>query len=382
MKIILIVPTYNERDNIQELVPALQEQFQLLPHDMHILVVDDNSPDGTAAVVQKLKRCHPNLHLSSGEKRGLGAAYVRGMRHAIENLHADAVFEMDADFSHKPEDVPRLIAELELGADFVIGSRYVEGGSLPSEWGLLRRMNSKFGNIVGRYLAGLYRVRDCTAGFRAIDANLLRRIDFEQITVQGYAFQISLLQRAMAEGAVIREVPVDFIDRTMGESKLSLSDVTEFILAAASIRLQSSRTFVKFAIAGATGILINLGAFQLLLDAGTNKYLASPVAIELSIIWNFLLNNYWTFRSRKTSDRTRVMGLKFNLVCFISLAVSYSTFSALSFANPAGLPILHQFLGIIPAVLVNYFMDSNWTFRRQSDGSPLDRDQNRLSPHR
>ena len=144
MKIILIVPTYNERDNIQELVPALQEQFQLLPHDMHILVVDDDSPDGTAAVVQKLKRCHPNLHLSSGEKRGLGAAYVRGMRHAIENLHADAVFEMDADFSHKPEDVPRLIAELELGADFVIGSRYVEGGSLPSEWGLLRRMNSKW----------------------------------------------------------------------------------------------------------------------------------------------------------------------------------------------------------------------------------------------
>jgi dolichol-phosphate mannosyltransferase len=370
MKIILIVPTYNERDNIQEIVPALQEQFQSLPHDMHILIVDDNSPDGTAAVVKQLRQRHSNLHLLSGEKRGLGAAYVRGMRHAIENLRADAIFEMDADLSHKPEDVPRLVAELELGADFVIGSRYVKGGSLPSEWGLLRRMNSKFGNIVSRYLAGLYRVRDCTAGFRAIDANLLRRIGFENITVQGYAFQISLLQRAMAEGAVIREVPVDFINRTMGESKLSLKDVIEFILAAASIRLQSSQTFVKFAISGATGILVNLGSFQLLLDAGINKYLASPVAIELSIIWNFFLNHYWTFRWSKTTDRTQVKGLKFNLVSFISLAVSYSTFAALSFANPAGPPILHQFAGIIPAAIVNYFMNTYWIFPRQSSNEP------------
>jgi len=330
---------------------------------MHILVVDDNSPDGTAELVRGLQAAYNNVHLLLGEKTGLGTAYIRGMRHALDELHSDLVFEMDADFSHKPEDVARLLSEIEAGADFVIGSRYLKGGSIPREWGLLRRLISLGGNMTARHIAGISQIRDCTAGFRAIRASLLRRIDFKGLRAQGYVFQVALLHAAIEEGGKIREVPVDFIDREHGESKLGVKDVIEFVKNIWLIRLQSSTTFMKFALVGASGVLVNLGLFTLLLLAGMNKYIASPIAIELSIVWNFLLNNYWTFRRRKTIDRTRIRGLKFNLVSIVALGVSYSTFVTLSLVFPDTTPQVFQLIGIVPATLVNYFMNSYWTFK-------------------
>ena len=367
LKGIIIVPTYNERDNISLLIAELQQQFNAMSHDMHILVVDDNSPDGTAGVVGKLQESHSNLHMIQGEKAGLGAAYIRGMRHSLDVLQADVIFEMDADFSHKPADVPRLMSEIDAGYDFVIGSRYVRGGGIPREWGLLRRLNSLGGNIAARYIAGIYRMRDCTAGFRAIRSSLLQRIDLGGLRVQGYAFQVALLHAAVVEGARIREIPVEFVDRKYGESKLGLSDISEFIVNVWWIRYQSSKTFIKFGIVGASGVVVNLGVFTLLLMAGVNKFLASPVAIEISIIWNFFLNNYWTFRWRKTEDRVRIKGLKFNLVSLLALGVSYGAFLAISIAFPDLAPQIPQLIGIIPATLVNYLLNSYWTFRHAED---------------
>ena len=345
------------------MVRALQHQFSQIRHDMHILVVDDNSPDGTGEVVQAMRTEFDNIHLLLGEKAGLGAAYIRGMRYALGTLQAELIFEMDADFSHRPEDVIRLLSEVEAGADFVIGSRYVKGGTIPKEWGLFRRLNSLGGNIAARYIAGLSPIKDCTAGFRAIRTSLLRRIDFNALRIQGYAFQVALLHAAAEAGGKIREIPVDFIDRERGESKLGLSDIIEFIANVWWIRFPSSKTFVKFAVVGASGVLLNLGFFTLFLIAGMNKYIASPIAIELSIVWNFLLNNYWTFRRRKTGVRTRIRGLKFNLVSFTALGVSYGTFVVLSLAFPETAPHVHQLIGILPAMLVNYFLNSYWTFR-------------------
>jgi len=367
MKTVVIIPTYNEAGNIGPLITALQEQFTRLDHEMHILVVDDDSPDGTADAVRQFMARQDNVHLITGQKAGLGAAYIRGMTYAMDALGADVVFEMDADFSHKPADVPRLLAEIEAGADFVIGSRYVPGGSIPKEWGLWRRLNSKFGNIVARYLAGMYSVRDCTAGFRAIRVSVLREIDFSELGVKGYAFQIALLHQATVLEAKIVEIPVDFIDRTAGESKLGLRDIIEFILNAWWIRFNSLKTFLKFAVVGGSGVVVNLGFFTLLLSMGVNKYLASPIAIEISIITNFLLNNYWTFSSRNIKDRIRVRGLKFNAVSLVSLGVSYSTFIALSMFFPQFPPQVHQLAGIIPATLVNYFLNSYWTFRHHEE---------------
>lgn len=367
LKTVIIVPTYNERENIGPLIEALQHQFEKLAHDMHVLVVDDNSPDRTADFVRELQVGHSNLHLLMGEKKGLGVAYIRGMLHAMDELNAEVVFEMDADFSHKPEDVPRLMAEIDRGADFVIGSRYVPGGSIPEEWGLYRRLNSRFGNIVARYLAGIYSVRDCTAGFRAIRTSVLRSIDFAKLGVQGYAFQVALLHAVTVEKARIVEVPVNFIDRCYGDSKLGLRDIVEFVANAWWIRFESSKTFIKFLAVGATGVAVNLGFFTLLLFLGLNKFVASPISIEISIISNFLFNNYWTFRDRNTKDKTRIKGLKFNTVSLLSLILSYGTFVILSLFFPDVQPQVHQFIGIIPATLINYFLNSYWTFKHVED---------------
>jgi len=366
LKLVIVLPTYNERENILALVPALQETLRAVPYQSHILVVDDNSPDGTADAVRSLMHEHRNLHLITGEKRGLGAAYIRGMQHALAVLGADVVVEMDSDFSHDPADLPRLLETLDSPVDFVIGSRYVPGGSIPSSWGWQRRANSRLGNIVARYVAGLYRVHDCTAGFRAIRSSVLRQIDFGTLRVKGYAFQIALLHRAVGLGAQVAEVPVHFVDRKVGESKLGISDIVEFLVNAWWIRLWTARTFIKFCIVGATGVGVNLAAFSALLAWGSNPYVASPLAVEVSILWNFLLNNAWTFRYRPKAEHIGVRGLKFNVVSLASLAVTFGTFVTLSKAFPQ-LPLLaDQLAAILPTTAINYFLNSYWTFKSQS----------------
>lgn len=369
MHVVIIIPTYNERDNVDALIAALAAVIARITHRVDFLVVDDDSPDGTGDRVRELQAEYRNLHLLRGAKLGLGSAYIRAMHHALDVLDADVVFEMDADFSHKPEDIPRLLLEIEQGADFVIGSRYVAGGVIPEQWGFWRKLNSRGGNLVARYVAGIKQVRDCTAGFRAIRATTLRRIDLDGLRVQGYAFQVALLHAARVAGAHVVEIPVEFVDRTKGQSKLGLRDIVEFIINAWWIRLESSTTFFKFLLVGASGIVVNLAIFTLLLNLGVNKFIASPIAIEVSIFSNFLLNNYWTFRGRNRTDRVRVKGLKFNAVSWIALIVSYGTFVALSWAFPTGLPQLHQLIGIVPATLVNYFLNSYWTFRQSSPPS-------------
>jgi len=229
MKVIVIIPTYNEKDNIGKLIDSIQQVFKNMSHDMNILVVDDNSPDGTAELVENFMKNYSNVHLITGEKRGLGNAYIRGMKYAINTLNADVVMEMDADFSHKPEDIPRLISTLEDGADFVIGSRYVTGGKIPDDWSFFRKMNSKFGNIFTRYIIGIHAVHDCTAGFRAIRASVIKKINLSQLKVQGYVFQIALLNQAIKTSCKVKEVPVEFVDRVRGETKLGFSDIIEFI---------------------------------------------------------------------------------------------------------------------------------------------------------
>jgi dolichol-phosphate mannosyltransferase len=363
MSVVLVIPTYNERGNIGPLIDRLQGVFASLTHEMQILVVDDHSPDGTAGEVRERQLRASNVHLLEGEKRGLGAAYIRGIRHAVDVLHADAVFEMDADFSHQPSDVPRLLAALDQGADVVIGSRYVAGGTVSGQWSLRRRLISRCGNVAARYIAGLYRVHDCTAGFRGIRASVLRRIDISRIRVQGYAFQIALLHAATVAGATVAELPVGFADRALGESKLGIKDVVEFVSSALWIRFQSSEAFVKFCLVGASGVLVNLGVFTVLMAVGVNRFVASPIAIQFSIITNFLGNNYWTFRRRRMVGPVRARGLRFNLVALLALAVSYTTFVALSRAFPGVAPQAHQFVAIVPATLVNYFLNSYWTFR-------------------
>lgn len=236
--VVVVIPTYNERENIGLLIEKIEYQRDKIPQEfsLSILVVDDSSPDGTAQVVQEYAQKYKNIYLLKGKKSGLGVAYIRGFKYAMHDLNADVVFEMDADLSHDPNSIPQFLTEILNGSDFVIGSRYVTGGELPNNWSLLRKLNSRFGNIVARYITGLKGIQDCTSGYRAINTKILKQFDLNSLKVKGYVFQVSLLYNCMKRGAKITEVPICFIDRTKGKSKLKINDIFEFLLCSLSIR--------------------------------------------------------------------------------------------------------------------------------------------------
>ena len=359
-----IVPTYNEAANITPMLRALTGLYR--GADARFLVVDDESPDGTARLVREFAASDSRVRLLEGPKRGLGRAYVRGMVHALETLGAEVAVQIDADFSHDPADAARLLARVADGADVAIGSRYVRGGTLDSRWSLGRRLLSRWGNRFARVVAGLRSVRDCTAGFKAIRADALRAARVGDIAARGYTFQVVLLHRLIHAGARVVEEPIHFRDRDRGKTKLGLASIVEFFYSIWWLRLASHKILVKYALTGLAGALVNIGSFQALLELGLHKFVASPIAIELSIVSNFLMNNYWTFAGRTMVGRMRIRGLKFNIVSLATLALSYATFVGLSMAFPRAEPALLQACGIAPAAVLNYFMNSYWTFRETS----------------
>lgn len=367
LQVCFVIPTYNESLNITRLLQCVTA----LHPDAHtaFLIVDDNSPDGTAKLVQEFAVGNPRVHLLEGQRRGLGGAYVRGMTHAINALGAEIIVQMDADFSHDPTDARKLLAHIKAGADVAIGSRYVTGGAIDERWAVARRLLSRWGNHLARWIAGLAKVRDCTAGFRAIKVSALRAAKVEKIRVQGHAFQIVLLHRLLLSGAHVVEEPVYFRDREHGQTKLGAKDLFEFFYNVWWLRLTSHWTFIKFGLVGLSGVLINLGSFQILFEMGAHKFVASPIAIQLSIVWNFFIHNYWTFADRVMPGRKRIRGLKYNLVSLITLTLSYATFIGLSVLFVETPPVLLQCFSIIPAMFINYFLNSYWIFSAQPNSS-------------
>jgi dolichol-phosphate mannosyltransferase len=214
MKTLIIVPTYNEAENLPLL---LKEIFAYAP-ETEVLIVDDNSPDGTGELAEEIHRENPKVHvLHRPGKLGLGTAYIAGFKYAIEHNYY-AAFEMDADFSHNPRYLPDFLKAIEQ-TDLVIGSRYIRGGSTPN-WSLLRRFISGGGNIYARFMLGMP-IHDCTAGFRCYRTIVLRSIDLDAIQSQGYAFQIEMAYRVTQQGFRVVEIPISFVDRRVGKSKMS-----------------------------------------------------------------------------------------------------------------------------------------------------------------
>ena len=365
-----VIPTYNEADNIG---PMLRRLTELYPSpSTAFLVVDDGSPDGTAATVRAFAAADDRVHLLEGVRLGLGDAYVRGITHALAVLGAEAVVQMDADFSHDPADAARLLARLAAGADVALGSRYVVGGGLDRRWSLWRRGLSRWGNTLAHWIAGLRQVRDCTSGFKAIKAAALQAAQVGEMQVQGYAFQVMLLHRLLRTGAEVVEEPIYFRERERGSTKLGWRDVVEFFLQLWQLRLGRHRVIVKFGCTGLVGAVVNLGTFQLLLLLGVHKFLASPIATEISIVCNFFINNYWTFGGRQMVGNKRSRGLRYNLVALFTLSVSYGVFVGLSLLFPEVAPVLLQACGIAPAALLNYILHFYWTFREKEEeaGAP------------
>jgi dolichol-phosphate mannosyltransferase len=220
----LILPTYNEAENVEAIVGAAGEVLaSASPDGFRVLVVDDGSPDGTGEIADRLARKNAWLEvLHRTEKNGIGPAYLAGFRHALDR-GAGYVMEMDSDFSHDPADLARLLAAVDRGspdaADLALGSRYVPGGGV-SDWGLLRRFISEGGSTYARWVLGL-QVRDLTGGFKCFRREVLEAIHFDSVRSQGYAFQVELTYRAVRAGFRVVEVPIVFRDRQQGQSKMS-----------------------------------------------------------------------------------------------------------------------------------------------------------------
>lgn len=222
MKTIVIIPTYNEKDNIVKLIKKING----INSDVHVLVVDDNSPDGTAELVKQEMKSNEKIHLIERPgKMGLGTAYVDGFRYSLERKF-DYIMEMDADFSHNPEEIPNFLNEIE-NHDLVLGSRYIKGVNVVN-WPLRRLLLSYFANTYTRLITGLP-VKDSTGGFKCFRAEALRKVNLDNVKSNGYSFQIEMTYRLWKLGASIKEIPIVFIDRTEGISKMNKSIVYEAI---------------------------------------------------------------------------------------------------------------------------------------------------------
>jgi dolichol-phosphate mannosyltransferase len=232
MRATVCLPTYNERENLPRMIEALS---LVLREGDRVLVIDDNSPDGTGELADGLAAQHPFVDvLHRAQKEGLGRAYIAGFQHVLGG-DAELVLEMDCDFSHDPQDVPRLIEAAEEGADLVLGSRYVPGGSTRN-WGLVRRLISRGGSVYTALFLQMG-VKDPTGGFKCFRRPVLERLDLDGITPRGYAFQIETTYRVKRAGFKVVEIPITFADREVGQSKMSRSVVLEAIWRVPLLRL-------------------------------------------------------------------------------------------------------------------------------------------------
>ena len=320
MKIVIVIPTYNEKDNIGATIDNLVKFFPKMSakHEMNILVIDDNSPDGTAEIVKAKSQLNPQIKLLPNRaKAGLGAAYIKAFRYAMAKLNADAVFEYDADGSHQPQYIPGMINALDQGADVVVGSRYVPGGSMPDNWGFNRKLISYFGNFVARSVLWSWQYKDMTSGFRVSRTSFLKRIDLENLLSMQFAYKIHLYYALHQLGAKMVEFPIDFIDRSQGKSKFPRNNILDSLRVVFTLRWRQNEKLFKVLLVGGLGSVVQL-IFYNLFRLRLNLALAQNLSIETAIVSNFIFNNIWTFKAKGWS---LARFIKFNLSSFGSLII-------------------------------------------------------------
>ena len=333
MKVVIVIPTYNEKENTGNMITALAGIVpRIKEHDVHVLYVDDSSPDGTADVIQSFTGKYPWLHLIGGfKKQGLGMAYARGMQYAMKEMKADYLMEFDADFQHPPQDIPRLVEQINQGYDFIFGSRYVKGGSVPKEWTLDRKLISFFGNLTARILLIMPHIHDVTGGFRLSKVKgFMDKFDFSKLLSKRFAYKIHLFAYMVDKGAKVKEVPFHFSHRTSGDSKIPKNEIIETLRVIFLYQLQNPKIhkFIKFGVVGGIGFFVNLIGLNtfskyyrfLPLPIGVINFLANATAAELSIINNFIFNNLWTFSEEKITSLNKLFSkfLTFNVSSIIS----------------------------------------------------------------
>src|SRR3989344_3036046 len=392
MRLVVNIPTYCERDNIEEIIKRVLSSCKKINADVHVLVSDSNSPDGTAEVVKKISRNNPKVHYLNVKVRGLGVGVVKGHRFAIFKLKADVLAQLDGDLSHDPSTLPVMFDYIKKGYDLVNGSRLMPGGKNLLGWH--RRLFTRGSALFCKLSWGTFNLSEYTNSYRMFTKELFEKIDFKKVPwkARTYIIQPSFLYAAIETGARIKEVPITFVDRKRGYSKAQIVaytfDVLKFGL---KVRIQKSKMLIKFFMVGTGGYLVNaivLGllnrgqvynlkvlpqpilffvplqgqAVKLLFLTLDRLFMASVISIELSIIFNFLFHDNWTFKTRRKDGPLIVRFLKFNLTSFgsplIQLVSILVAFRVFSLHEQIGLAI-----GVAIGLFVNYLANTLWVWK-------------------
>ncbi len=362
-KIVIIMPLYNEAKNMSRMIKELFmiEFPKIQKAEMHLLVVDDNSPDGTGEIVKKAMEKHKNLHLVTGEKEGLGMAYIRGMKYAMKKLNADAVMEMDSDFQHPPAFVAPMVKAYIEGADYAIGSRYIPGGSIPEEWPFFRKAISFFGNLFIRIVLMKPKLHDLTTGFRLTKVKgVLDKIDLDNLMEpHRFAYKVDLLYQSVKNAKKVVEVPLQFASRKQEKSKFDTKEMIATFKVAIILGIKDKQRFIKFGTVGFAGYVVNASTLWLFTKQMLPGPLAWALSTELAIINNFIFNNIWTFKSEKIQGFKKLLFkfFQFNLTSMGALIIQTTAGSVSDYFfgvqyRQLALPVIVVFM-VLP---YNYFM--------------------------
>ena len=372
-KVVIVMPAWNEVENIKSMVEVLtQDEFPKIGADMQLLIVDNHSTDGTAEAAEDASKKYNNVHIIQQKNSGLGWAYVSGMQYAIDELKADAILEMDADFQHPPRFVKPMVEAYLSGAEYVIGSRYIEGGSVPKEWAASRKAISFFGNLFIRTVLLNFKIHDLTTGFRLSKVRgVLDKIELVKLRdLDKFAYKVDLLYQSLKNSKKTVEVPLEFASRTKDKSKFNWKEMVATFKLAIILGIKDKQRFIKFGVVGFTGFLVNYLGLEFLKRMGLTTYWATLFATEMSIISNFILNNIWTIKDKTiTSVKDVIMQFaKFNLSSLFAVIVqplvvngATTLFGDTSLIRLAGL-LFALFLVVVPYnyIVYNLFIWRTW----------------------
>ncbi|MCJ7827874.1 glycosyltransferase [Patescibacteria group bacterium] len=320
MRIVNLLATYNEKENIGPMIKALDKIADSMPdHEFIHLVVDSRSPDGTGKLVKKMAKGREDIHLLE-TPRGLGISMIRGYEQAMKKFKAEVVIPNDADFQWDPNYIPDLVKKIEEGYDVAVPSRHVKGGG--DSFSFFRKLTHWVSNtLLASYWAGVTEVKDHNGNMKAIRVKgVLDKVDLKKLDVRGYVIQMTIIYELSKTGAKFVEIPAIFKDRRAGVSKVGMSkqffkDVLEYFKQATKIRLERSARFIKFGMVGFLGYLVNAGGLELFGLLGCPEWAVWALATELAIISNFIWNNLWTFSDQKFTNLNQILAkfLQFNL---------------------------------------------------------------------
>ena len=354
MKLSLVIPTYNEKKNIGELITKIQHEFKSNLIEGQIIVVDDNSPDGTGKILDTLKRKWGNLKvIHRRRKQGLSSAVLRGWKIA----NGDVLGVMDADLSHPPEKIAELFSAIGKGADIAIGSRYIKKGRIEG-WNLKRRLMSSMATFLSRIYT---KINDPLTGFFMIKKGVIKNID---LNPKGFKILLEIIVKGKYK--TVREIPITFVNRVQGESKAGLNEVFYYLINLAGYlhyKKDVIREFFKFGAVGSFGALINIAILYLLTEKAGIYYIVSAIfAFAVAMSSNFILNKTWTFKEKIRAQIGKKY-LQFGLISISALLVNL--FFLYIFTEILGIYyIISQILAISIAMIINFSGNKIWTFRK------------------